>query len=208
MTLSSRREVPLAALAEIKPGYPFRGAITADPDGEARVVQVRHLDPVTGFETPVNPATFDRVALSGKRQPDYLQPGDLLFASRGSRFFAAIVPDAIPSHTVCSPHFFLIRLTSEALGVLTPDFLAWQINHHDIQVRLTRLGQGTMQHSVSKAQLKTLPITLPSLTQQTLITAYQQAARKEANALQALIVNRDQEVRALGSAVLAEARAG
>lgn len=208
MTLSSRREVPLAALAEIKPGYPFRGAITADPDGEARVVQVRHLDPVTGFETPVNPHTFDRVALSGKRQPDYLQPGDLLFASRGSRFFAAVVPDAIPSNTVCSPHFFLIRLTPEALGVLTPDFLAWQINHHDIQVRLTRLGQGTMQHSVSKAQLKTLPITLPSLTQQTLITAYQQAARKEANALLALIANRNQEVRALGSAVLAEARAG
>ncbi|NOG32841.1 hypothetical protein HLB35_15710 [Halomonas sp. TBZ9] len=106
MTSYARSEAPLEALAEIKPGYPFRGAITPNPDGDAHVVQVRHLDPVKGFERPVTLDTFDRVALSGKRQPDYLQPGDLLFASRGSRFFAAVVPDAIPPHTVCSPHFF------------------------------------------------------------------------------------------------------
>lgn len=207
MTTATPHEVPLEALAEIKPGYPFRGALKHDPKGRARVVQVRHLDPEHGFGSSCREDAFDRVTLEGKRKPDYLQPGDLLFISRGSRFFAAVVPDEIPAETVCTPHFFLIRLTEEARNKLSPEFLAWQINHHDAQAYLSRWGQGSAQHSVTKQQLKALPVTLPDLARQALVVAYHRAAREEATQLQALIDNRAQQMQALGSAVLAQARA-
>lgn len=207
MTTATSPEVPLEALAEIKPGYPFRGALKHDPKGSARVVQVRHLDPEHGFGSNCREDAFDRVTLEGKRKPDYLQPGDLLFISRGSRFFAAVVPNEIPAETVCTPHFFMIRLTEEARSKLSPEFLAWQINHHDAQAYLARWGQGSVQHSVTKQQLKALPVTLPDLARQALVVAYQRAAREEATQLQALIDNRAQQMQALGSAVLAQARA-
>lgn len=207
MTTATPHEVPLEALAEIKPGYPFRGALKHDPKGSARVVQVRHLDPEHGFGTSCREDAFDRVTLEGKRKPDYLQPGDLLFISRGSRFFAAVVPDEIPAGTVCTPHFFLIRLTEAAWGKLSPEFLAWQINHHDAQAYLARWGQGTVQHSVTKQQLKALPVTIPDLDRQALVVAFHRAALQEATQLQALIDNRAQQMQALGSTVLAQARA-
>lgn len=207
MTTATPHEVPLEALAEIKPGYPFRGAIKHDPKGSTRVVQVRHLDPEHGFGAGCQDDVFDRVTLEGRRKPDYLKPGDLLFVPRGSRFFAVAVPEAIPEHTVCSQHFFLIRLTAAARGEISPAFLAWQINHHDTQAYLARWSQGSAQHSVTKPQLKSLPVAIPHPERQALVVAFHRAAVEETAQLQALIDNRTQQVRALGSAVLAQARA-
>ncbi|MDW7746834.1 hypothetical protein [Halomonas sp.] len=207
MTTSKSHQAPLRALADIKPGYPFRGAIRHDPKGEVSVVQVRHLDPEYGFGEGCQAGALDRVTLEGRRKPDYLQSGDILFVSRGARFFAVVVPHIIPDHTVCTPHFFLIRLNESAKAVITPEFLAWQINHHEAQSYLTRLGQGTLQHSISKSQLKDLPVTIPSLHRQSLVTSLHRAALDEAEQLRALIANREQEMRALGMAVLSEARA-
>jgi hypothetical protein len=199
-------DVSLQALADIKPGYPFRGAIKNNPNGTAHVVQIRHLDPVHGFGDDRLGDLLDRVTLSGKRKPDYLCPGDLLFVSRGSRFFAAIVPDTIPEHTVCSPHFFLIRLTESSRSCITPEFLAWQINHQQAQLYLSRGRQGSLQPSVSKTLLKALPITLPSLERQRLVTSFHRALKEEAALMAALIENREQQLRALSTAVLSEAR--
>lgn len=207
MSIPRSHEVPLGGVADIKPGYPFRGAIKHDPKGEARVVQVRHLDPHHGLSKSCRDDVFDRVTLEGKRKPDYLMPGDILFVSRGSRFIAAVVPEAIPEETVCSQHFFLVRLNEAAKHYIKPDFLVWQINHREAQAYLARFGQGTLQHSVSKAQLKEFPVAIPHFERQTLVLSFQQAALEEAEKLQSLIKNREQQMHALGSAVLSEARA-
>ena len=60
---------------------------------------------------------------------------------------------------------------------------------------------------MTKQQLKALPVTLPDLARQALVVAYHRAAREEATQLQALIENRALQMQALGSAVLAQARA-
>ncbi len=202
MNTSNPHQAPMRALADIKPGYPFRGAIRHDPKGEVSVVQVRHLDPEYGFGEGCQAGALDRVTLEGRRRLSAIRCCSSLV-----RFFAVVVPHIIPDHTVCTPHFFLIRLNESAKAVITPEFLAWQINHHEAQSYLTRLGQGTLQHSISKSQLKDLPVTIPSLHRQSLVTSLHRAALDEAEQLRALIANREQEMRALGMAVLSEARA-
>lgn len=195
--------VTLSQLADIKPGYPFRGAIKPDPSGDTHVVQARHITPETGLNvaSPYDP--LDRVQLTGRRKPDFLQPGDILFLARGSRNLAACIQADIPKRTVCTPHFFLLRLKKPALALVDPDFLAWQIiNHTEAQIHFARGSQGSALPNVSKSELMTLPIALPSMEKQRLMAKLYQASLSQASVLQQLIDNLHKQVQAVGQDML------
>lgn len=182
----------LAACAEVRAGYPLRGALVTAGNGGVPVIQMKDIDPACGLRW----AGAARVALTGRKDPDWLVAGDLLFVPRGSRFFAVDI-NAPPERAICSPHLFHLRVRSPKQ--VLPAFLAWQINQPPVQRQLMAAAEGSAQLSVRRAEIESLRIALPPLDQQAGVVALAQAARRERVLLMQLIENRERELAGLAS---------
>ncbi|RBP20158.1 hypothetical protein DET50_13812 [Marinobacter pelagius] len=199
MTEPAKHQLPLRSLVTIHPGYPFRGKLPVDKDGDAFVVQFRHLvvgEPLDDRDG----AKLDRVTLPGRRRPDYLWPGDILFMARGTRNDAAVIR-ALPANTVCTPNFFHLRLKPEAFKLM-PEFLAWQLNQIGAQRYFAMCSQGSAAPNVTKTQLGDLPVVVPPIEQQKLMMKLAEAARREQVLLEQLIENRQRMTDAVAQKLL------
>lgn len=182
--------IKLQDAAEVRPGYPFRGAIVELRDGDAAVVHLRDADPDTG----VNWAALSKTELTGRKKPDWLQCGDILFAARGNRNFAVDVGEPM-CDAVCSPHFFLVR-TKQSVPLL-PSFLAWLMNQAEAKRYFAASAEGTLITSIRRQVLEELPVAIPSLDAQHRIVDLHKAAVKERQLLNQLIENRQQQLQAI-----------
>lgn len=179
----------LAEFVEVQSGHPFRGSIPEDPDGNAYALQMRDVSPESGVAW----ANLVKTSLDGRKSPEWLKTGDVVFVARGMRNYALCLED-IPQPTVCSQYFFLLRVKSTDL---LPAYLAWQINRAPAQRYLTKNAEGTDQLSIRRGVLEALPIAVPPLEQQHHIVALAKAVRRERQVLEALIRNREQQLDAL-----------
>jgi len=194
-----KQRLSLRSVATIRPGYPFRGKLPLDKTGDAFAVQYRHL--VIGKSlNDKQGKTLDRVTLPGRKRPDYLWPGDIIFMAKGTRNNALVVGD-LPHNTVCTPNFYHIRLTPDAFNLM-PEFLAWQLNHVDAQRYFSMCSQGSAAPSITKSQLGDLPIVIPSIDQQKLMVKLSDAATREQQLLNELIENRQRMIDAVGRQLL------
>ena len=171
-------------------GFPFRGSINEVPGGAVLAVQMKDVDPALGVTWP----TVLRTRLPGRKEPDWLRPGDLLFVSRGSRFHAVCL-DTPPAPAVCSPHFFHLRIKPKAN--LLPAFAAWQINQTPFQRLLVQAAEGSNQLSIRRPVLESLAFHVPGLADQQRIVALAACAQQERQVLQGLIRNREQQLQTL-----------
>jgi len=177
--------LPLEKTATIAPGYPFRGSIKTQKPGGAAVIQMRDASLGQGLKTN----DLAHVELPGKKTPDWLIPGDLLFVARGNNNFAVYI-DHLNKKTVCTPHFFQIRIKPST--DLLPEFLAWQINQTPAQGYFSRLAQGSVLRNIKKSELAKLPVIIPPLETQQKIIAVDRLTKKETQLLEALMDNRRQ----------------
>ena len=187
-------------LTTLRSGYPFRGSIEESADGEALAVQMKDVDPDLG----VSWSGVMRTTLAGRKQPDWLKAGDVLFVSKGARFYAVCI-DETPSAAVCSPHFFLLQVLPRA--ALLPAFLAWQINQPPFQRQLQQAAEGSSQLSIRRPVLESLTLSVPSLADQQRIVALADLARQERRTLHQLIHNREQQLQALAEGLAHTAQA-
>jgi hypothetical protein len=174
----------------VRSGYPFRGALAEVHSGGVLVAQMKDIDPALGVE-------WDgvlRTELTGRKEPDWLQAGDILFVPRGQRFFAACVGPP-PGLAVCGPHLMQLRVRPGS-GVV-PHFLAWQINQPPIQKQLRVAAEGSSQLSVRVSEIESLNLALPPVEHQLRIVALAEAAARERQVLSRLILNREQELAAI-----------
>src|ERR1700743_3210948 len=151
----------LSELATISAGYPIRDAVRDVPGGEVAVVQIKNVDKRTG----VNWSTVARTHLTGRKEPDWLKPGDVIFAARGQRNVAAFI-DNPPDQAVCSPHFFLIRVRG---GIALPEFVAWHMTLPKAQQYFAESATGSYIKSIRRSVLETLQVLVPSLEKQRLL---------------------------------------
>ncbi|MBB6557860.1 hypothetical protein HNP48_000524 [Acidovorax soli] len=177
-------------VARIKGGYPFRGSIEESIDGATLAVQMKDVDPEFG----VNWANVTRTNLAGRKHPDWLKAGDVLFIFKGARFYAVCI-DEPPAPAVCSPHFLHIEVGTQV--PLLPAFLAWQINQPPFQRQLQQSAEGSSQLSIRRPVLESLILSMPSLVDQQRIVNLAALANQERHALQQLIQNRVQQLHAL-----------
>lgn len=186
----------LRDVARIAAGYPIRGAVRNIPGGDTAVVQIRNADADTGIDWPSVP----RIKLTGRREPDWLKAGDILFTARGQRNVAINVTEP-PARAVCSPHFFLIRVRNE--GEALPEFIAWQMNLPQSQNYLASSATGSFITSIRRQVLETMPLRLPSMEHQKLLASLGQAAAREKELMERLIENRTQQLNAIAKELLA-----
>jgi len=197
MTLVQKRS--LQELVDIQPGYPFRGKLPLSNSGDAYVVQFRHI--VVGARLiDSTGAGLDRARLTGRKKANFLRPGDVLFMAKGTRNQAAVVGE-VPDNTVCTPNFYHLRL-KPTVSEITPDFLAWQLNHQEAQRYFTACSQGSAAPSITKAQLAGLTIAIPPMNQQLILVKLADATLLEEHLLSQLIDNRKRQLTALGNRIL------
>lgn len=113
---------------------------------------------------------FPNLNKDGIAERHWLKDGDVLFAAKGSKNFAAVF-EAHNMPAVASTSFFVLRLsTTEIL----PHFLAWVLNSQKVLKLLKEHSVGTAIPSISKRQLASIEIPVPSIeTQKTILTLYQ-----------------------------------
>jgi hypothetical protein len=185
---------------EVRSGHPFRGSVEESVDGNAMAVQMKDVDSEDG----VNWAGVMRTSLGGRKQPDWLKAGDVLFVSKGVRFYAVCI-DEPPGPAVCSPHFFHLQVAPHV--PLLPAFLAWQINQPPFQRQLQQAAEGSSQLSIRRPVLESLTLSMPSSADQHRIVALFELARQERRALHQLIHNREQQLQALAEDLAQSAQA-
>ena len=175
-------------------GYPFRGPVPEIQGGTAFAVQMRDVSP----DGTVNWKGLVRTELGATVESYLLRPGDILFVSRGMRFFAVCASE-VPCPAVCSPHFLMIRVKTSGL---LPEFLAWQINQLPAQRYLRQTAEGSNQLSIRRGTLEAMPIVVPALAQQQQAVDLAALALRERVLHEALVQNREQELHALADRML------
>jgi hypothetical protein len=186
------RKIRLGMLVSVRSGYPFRGALEEAHSDGVPVVQMKDIHPGAGIHWE----GVLRAELTGRKGPDWLNDGDVLFVPRGHRFFAARVGPT-PNPAVCGPHLMQLRVRADS--DLVPDFLAWQINQPPVQKQLHVAAEGTNQLSIRVAEVEALNLALPSVDHQLRIVALAEAVARERQVLSRLILNREQELAALAT---------
>ena len=180
----------LGDLITVQFGFPFRGSIEVVADGAVSVVQMKDVNPDTGVHWP----GLLRTELPGLKKPDWLRVDDILFISRGTRFYAVCL-DTPPSPSVCNTHFLHLRAMLNKKVV--PAFVAWQINQAPFQRLLQQSAEGSSQLSIRRPILESLALHIPSLADQQRIVALAASAQRERQVLQRLIRNREHQLQAL-----------
>lgn len=189
----------ISTLTTLRSGYPFRGSIDESADGAVLAVQMKDLDPEQGVAW----SSVTRTHLAGRRQPDWLKAGDVLFVTKGARFYAVCI-DEPPSAAVCSPHFFHLQVKPDAR--LLPHFLAWQINQPPFQRQLQQAAEGSSQLSIRRPVLEALTLCVPSLPDQQRIVALANLARQERQLLSQLMQSRTLQLQTLAEALVRSAQ--
>ena len=194
-----KRTVPLGDIADITTGYPFRSGINDAPSGTVRVIQMRDTSPPTASSCAVTWEEAARVAMEKNMEQYLLRNNDILFVMRGGRYYA-IHAETVPCPAVASPHFFRVRLKSQAIA---PAFLAWQINQAPAQRYYSSVEAGSAQKSLRTADFADLPIVLPPQERQQAILQAVTCIYKDIATLQACIAHRETLIAAVAAKELA-----
>jgi restriction endonuclease S subunit len=129
--------------------------------GEIVYLQAKHFDENGELKETLYPD----LNLKSKIEKHLLRKGDILFAAKGTKNFAAWYEnEAIPA--VASTSFFVIRINE---SYIIPGYLTWFLNHPDTQYLLKSYARGTSIASISKAVLSELEIPIPNIQKQELI---------------------------------------
>lgn len=187
----------LADIADIQAGYPFRGSIKNEKNGSVSVVQAKDISDLG--ELLLNELV--QTELTGKKQPTWLQKGDLLFIAKGMRNFAAHIPDDLKNIT-CSPSLFQIRIKPSFRSSINPLFIAWQLNQSPVQHYLRKSAEGSTQINIRKPVLGNVELAIPTLERQNIIAKLYNASIKENALLHKLIKNRQQQFNAITNDLL------
>ncbi len=177
----------LKIIAQARLGYHFRGAIKDTPDVDSAGVQIKNVDPVHDIDWPA----LVNTSLTGRKEPDWLQPGDVLFVARGSRNIAVCF-DEMPGKAVCAPRYYLLRTRD---NTVLPEYLAWYINKAPAQRYFAQSAERSFIISIRRAVLEELPVSVLGLATQRTIAHLAVAARREKLITEQLIRNREQLLR-------------
>lgn len=95
----------------------------------------------------------------GISQKHFLKEGDVLFAAKGTKNFAAVF-EHHNEPAVASTSFFVIRMTTRDV---LPHYLTWYLNNQMTQALLKGRAIGTSIPSISKQVLENLEMEIPSI---------------------------------------------
>jgi restriction endonuclease S subunit len=157
--------------------------------GELVYLQSKHFDEYGQLISTLQP---DLMA-EGISEKHLLKDGDVLFAAKGTKNFAAVFENH-NEPSVASTSFFVIRPTDKKL---LPQYLAWVLNSHTTQTLLKGQAIGTSIPSISKQVLANLEIAVPSIETQKAILQITKLRNKEKSLKQEIETLREKQIQAM-----------
>lgn len=154
--------------------------------GELVYLQSKHFDQNGQLHAVLHP---DLLA-DGISEKHILKNGDVLFAAKGAKNFAAVFENHNEA-AVASTSFFVIRLNDQKV---LPEYLAWALNTHSIQTLLKGQAIGTSIPSISKQVIENMEITVPSITAQKSILHITKLRHKEKSLKQEIEKLREKQI--------------
>ncbi len=188
--------VNLSEIANISTGHPFRKKIPQKPGSDIRVVQMKNISADSGICW----GAVLETELAGKKEPNWLVEGDVLFVARGSRNYAVIV-DQLKGQVVAAPHFYILRVKNQ---FLLPAFLVWQLNQKPLQNDFDRAAEGSFTKSLRRSVLEKALITIPSIEKQKQIVRLHLTLLEEKRLYAELAQNADKLMNAIAREVIAD----
>jgi restriction endonuclease S subunit len=154
--------------------------------GELVYLQSKHFDEFGHLHTVLHP---DLLA-EGISEKHLLKDGDVLFAAKGTKNFAAVYEN-YNEPSVASTSFFVIRSIDNKV---LPQFLAWFLNNHTTQTLLKGQAIGTSIPSISKQVLENLEIPIPDIKTQKAIVDISKLRNKEKSLKQKIETLREKQI--------------
>ena len=154
--------------------------------GELVYLQSKHFDEYGQLHSVLYP---DLVA-EGISEKHLLKEGDVLFAAKGTKNFAAVFENH-NEPSVASTSFFVIRPTDKKV---LPQYLAWFLNNHNSQTLLKGQAIGTSIPSISKHVLENLEITVPNIETQKVILQINKLRNKEKSLKQKIETLKEKQI--------------
>lgn len=180
----------IADVTSVSMGYSFRSRVEPDEEGDISVVQLRNIKGNGTLDTD----ELVSVSLEKVRSNYWLNPRDIVLCSRGASMPAALVPDNIGKAIAASP-VLLIRPTSE---MLDPEYLVWFLNHPSLgQRQLSSIQRGTSMPIVNKKELLEIEVVVPSMADQTKISALSALHLQESSLLEKIQEKRNRYMNAV-----------
>jgi hypothetical protein len=199
ITAGNARLCRLQDLVSLRAGYSFRSAILEVAEGNALAVQLRDIQ-----QEKLNWHGAVRTHLARSPSEDeWLRPGDILFAFRGTRYFAVLIEE-VPAPAVASTQFMLLRVRDP--GELLPEFLAWQLNQSPVQTYFDAAADGTAQKSLRRAVLELAEVAVPSIPFQRAVATLAAWSRREREILDESIRNRQRHLDGIAVTLMQSAR--
>ena len=154
--------------------------------GELVYLQSKHFDEYGQLHSVLH---HDLMA-DGISEKHLLKNGDVLFAAKGTKNFAALFENH-NEPSVASTSFFVIRPTDKKV---LPQYLAWFLNNYATQTLLKSKAIGTSIPSISKQVLEDLEITVPRMEIQKAILQISKLRNKEKALKQKIETLREKQI--------------
>jgi hypothetical protein len=185
----------IADCAEVLPGYALKARAEHEPEGAYQVILGKHLsdEPVYRYL----PSHKLRIDPKGPVDKYRVNPGDVLFISRGTRNQAARV-ESVPPATVASATFYILR-PHEGVDA---GYLAWCLNQVPIQAQIGQVRTGAGTPIVQRKVFMEISIPVPSLEKQRQLAELAELMAKEQQIRQELVEETGKLHRALGQQLL------
>lgn len=157
--------------------------------GEIVYLQAKHFDENGLIRAALHPD----LKLDNLTQKHLLRHGDVLFAAKGTKNFAAWY-ESKNQPSVASTSFFVIRVQENFSNKILPEFLVWLINHPTAQKFLKGKAIGTSIVSISKTVLEELEISIPDVQTQKAILKINQLHNTEKRLKQQIETLREKQI--------------
>lgn len=154
--------------------------------GELVYLQSKYFDEYGQLHSVLHPD----LPADGISEKHLLKNGDVLFAAKGTKNFAAVFENH-NEPSVASTSFFVIRPTDKKV---LPQFLAWFLNNHTTQTLLKGQAIGTSIPSISKQVLENLEIPIPDINTQKAIVEISKLRYKEKSLKQEIETLREKQI--------------
>lgn len=173
----------LINISTISAGYSFRGKIPELKNSGVYCVQMKDINETYN----VNWSTVIETIVPSRQYQVSLQSGDILFAARGQRNYAALIDAELKERlAIAAPQFFVIRLN---VPDVLPEYIAWFLNQTIAQRYFLSNAEGSTTPSIRRQVLEATPIILPTLKQQKTIIELAKIIRKEKQLAHKIIAN-------------------
>jgi hypothetical protein len=179
-------KVKLKDIALIQMGYSFRARLESMDTGTVSVIQMKDLT----YQNRVDSNALVLVDMEKPKEHHLVQPGDLIFRSRGLTTTSAILLDDPGTAVVAAP---LLRIRVKDRKIL-PEYLNWFIGQRPAQIYFSSQAKGTTQKMISKEALEGLEVFVPPLGRQRAIISMASLAEKEQQLMEKLAEKRRQYV--------------